>query len=583
MLGKLHHLKRLVAVALIIAFSAALLASCSVVIEDPLLIRVGDVEIRMSQYSTMFNESLQTYSQIYDFSKSEDMVKYQDMIFDRLVEYAVLLNQAKEKGVENSLTEDQIKEVDDEVEKIFADYTKSFVDQVKKDEIKYRELNDLYASRLTQEEIDSIPKKVDELVDKEFETYKAKVDESIKGEEEIEKAAKELLDADLAIERITYEDYLREKEEEVRFDLMFTYYAQDKGASNRDKALKEAKKTEEQYKAEARANTMNNKIVEVLQDQIKAEIMNIEQGADKKFYDDKVKEQTDKYKEDPAAFYAAQNAYDGAEEDNKGVMPLVVPDGYTRVIHILLKTPDPSATPAAPTATPVVTEAPSATPDATTAPTGTDEPTDAPAETEAPATTEPTDEPDTSATPEGSPTDTTAPTSPEPTTTVPQEKIDEVQAEIDKAKEACGFGTDAFDSEKFIKDFKALVEKYGEDDGMKNEPYKTLGYLYSDAIADKYVKPFSEGCKTLEFNGDVTGAVISDFGVHFIMQIDELEPKTVSFEDAKEAITKQLLDEAQVKHFEETLDTWLETLKITQHRNRIRAYTGYSQYYGKQQ
>ena len=114
---------------------------------------------------------------------------------------------------------------------------------------------------------------------------------------------------------------------------------------------------------------------------------------------------------------------------------------------------------------------------------------------------------------------------------------------------------------------------------MKNEPYKTLGYLYSDDIEDKYVEEFSKACATLNFNGDVTGAVESEYGVHFIMQVDELEARTVPFEEAKEEITEYLLKEAQEDHFDKTLDEWIETLDIKQYRNRIRAYSGYAQYY----
>ena len=159
---------------------------------------------------------------------------------------------------------------------------------------------------------------------------------------------------------------------------MFSYYAKDEGAKKRDEALKEAGKTVEQYMAELRENVMNNKIVEVLREQIKAEIQNIEAGADKKYYDEQVEEQKKASDENHSMFLSAQNAYDTADEDDKVVMPLVVPEGYIRVIHILLKTPNPNATPTPtpeqPKETPAPTEEPSETVDATTAPTTTEEP-----------------------------------------------------------------------------------------------------------------------------------------------------------------------------------------------------------------
>ena len=120
--------------------------------------------------------------------------------------------------------------------------------------------------------------------------------------------------------------------------------------------------------------------------------------------------------------------------------------------------------------------------------------------------------------------------------------------------------------------FDELIEMYNDDDGMKNEPYKTEGYLVSEAIEDKYVDGFAEAALKLKNVGDVSPRIETEHGYHYIQLIEKVEPKTIAFDDVKEDINTKLLTEAQNKLFSERIDAWIKETPITRYESRIRYY-----------
>ena len=120
--------------------------------------------------------------------------------------------------------------------------------------------------------------------------------------------------------------------------------------------------------------------------------------------------------------------------------------------------------------------------------------------------------------------------------------------------------------------FDELIEMYNDDDGMKNEPYKTEGYLVSEAIEDKYVDGFAEAALKLKNVGDVSPRIETEYGYHYIQLIEKVEPKTIAFDDVKEDINTKLLTEAQNKLFSERIDAWIKETPITRYESRIRYY-----------
>jgi ppiC-type peptidyl-prolyl cis-trans isomerase len=144
-----------------------------------------------------------------------------------------------------------------------------------------------------------------------------------------------------------------------------------------------------------------------------------------------------------------------------------------------------------------------------------------------------------------------------------------------KAKEGEEKDVDAIVAEIYKKietgeDFDALIEEYGEDPGMKNEPYKTEGYILSEANASDYYEEFATAALALENEGDITAeAIESTAGKHIIKKLGPVEAKTVSLDEVKDTIRELVQKEKEDALYKEHLAQWKEEVKIVKHYNRV--------------
>ena len=119
-------------------------------------------------------------------------------------------------------------------------------------------------------------------------------------------------------------------------------------------------------------------------------------------------------------------------------------------------------------------------------------------------------------------------------------------------------------------DFDALIEEYGEDPGMQNEPYKTEGYILSEANASDYYEEFSAAALALENEGDITlEAVQSSKGKHIIKKCGPVEAKTVTLDEVKDTIREQVETERKNDLYQEYLAQWKEEVKIVKYYDRV--------------
>lgn len=119
-------------------------------------------------------------------------------------------------------------------------------------------------------------------------------------------------------------------------------------------------------------------------------------------------------------------------------------------------------------------------------------------------------------------------------------------------------------------DFDALIEEYGEDPGMQNEPYKTEGYILSEANASDYYEEFSAAALALENEGDITPeAVQSSKGKHIIKKCGPVEAKTVTLDEVKDTIREQVETERKNDLYQEYLAQWKEEVKIVKYYDRV--------------
>ena len=140
-----------------------------------------------------------------------------------------------------------------------------------------------------------------------------------------------------------------------------------------------------------------------------------------------------------------------------------------------------------------------------------------------------------------------------------------LKADMDKAAEDCLAAVKDKTDEIYAKleageDFGALIDEYGEDPGMKNEPSKTRGY-YVSATSANWDKSFTEGAMALESVGDYTTTpVVGKSGVHIIRYESDATAGAVPFEDVKEALYDSTLENMRSEHYNSELESWISAL-----------------------
>lgn len=132
-----------------------------------------------------------------------------------------------------------------------------------------------------------------------------------------------------------------------------------------------------------------------------------------------------------------------------------------------------------------------------------------------------------------------------------QPKIDEIQAKINAGE-----------------DFEKLIEEYGEDDGMKNEPTKTNGY-YVSATSQMWDDAFTTAAMALSKVGDVSGPVLGQSGVHIIKYIADVTPGAVPLEKVREEIEAQALEEAKNDLYDTTVSKWVSEANVKTYVDRM--------------
>lgn len=116
-------------------------------------------------------------------------------------------------------------------------------------------------------------------------------------------------------------------------------------------------------------------------------------------------------------------------------------------------------------------------------------------------------------------------------------------------------------------DFDALMAEYGEDPGMKAEPEKTLGYLFNKDTS--FVEPFKEAALALKNVGDTTGLVETEHGYHIIKLVARLESAEVPLDEVKDAIYKVIESQKGQTLWNESVEKWTNESKIETFYERV--------------
>ena len=309
---------------------------------------------------------------------------------------------------------------------------------------------------------------------------------------------------------------------------------------------------------------------ELIEETLRAEITEVTDEQLKEAYDEKVSEDEESYTETPGSVGSAMTS----EDDDVYWFP----EGYRTVKHILI-VPDDEVLTAVKDARTALTDGQKAVDtlqdelDALNdddAEEAAEEPAEA-EETEA----EPAEAEESEA--ESEEAEETEAEEPARTAEQIQAEIDEAQAKlpdlqkaVEEAEAACLASQQEKIDEIYQKledgeDFEALIEAYGEDPGMQNEPTKTRGY-YVCSASTNWDANFTAGAMLLEKVGDVSKTpVIGGSGIHIIRYESDVQPGAVALDDVHDKLYDETLEDMKTEHFEEALDSWVEALKPEYH------------------
>lgn len=287
---------------------------------------------------------------------------------------------------------------------------------------------------------------------------------------------------------------------------------------------------------------------DLLEETVKAEIPDLSDEDLQAAYDDKVNEDKQAYADSASAFESAMSSGDE--------IVAWVPEGYRTVKHILVKPEDDVLT----TVTDARAELSTAKNELNTFENELSELSDKEAEAE-------DAEADAAAEDAGAAR----------TAEAIQADIDKTKADIEakqkaveEAEAACLASVKDKTDEIYAKieageDFASLIEEYGEDPGMKNEPTASRGY-YVCAAKGNWDENFNDGAMSLQKVGDVTMTpVVSSSGVHIIRYESDVTAGPVPLEDIREKLHDTTLQDRKDDHYDDILSGIVEALNPVYH------------------
>jgi parvulin-like peptidyl-prolyl isomerase len=116
-------------------------------------------------------------------------------------------------------------------------------------------------------------------------------------------------------------------------------------------------------------------------------------------------------------------------------------------------------------------------------------------------------------------------------------------------------------------DFDALIAEYGQDPGMKTEPYKTSGYQIG--AKSSFVPEFLEASMGLASVGDTTGLVATDYGYHIIKYASIAPSGAIPLDEVKESIRSSLLIVRQNEAYSALIEQWKKETTIKRNLQKM--------------
>ncbi|MBR5344415.1 MAG: peptidylprolyl isomerase [Clostridia bacterium] len=133
------------------------------------------------------------------------------------------------------------------------------------------------------------------------------------------------------------------------------------------------------------------------------------------------------------------------------------------------------------------------------------------------------------------------------------------QAVIDSVRETLDAIDAALDEGK---SFDELIALYGTDSGMTVEPALSQGYLVSEGSLE-YDSTFVQGVFGIEHPGEISDPVVTSFGVHLILYVDDIAEGPTPLTDAmREDYRETLLADKEDEIYSAMVEHWISQAEI---------------------
>ncbi|MBQ6595753.1 MAG: hypothetical protein IJH78_08870 [Clostridia bacterium] len=116
--------------------------------------------------------------------------------------------------------------------------------------------------------------------------------------------------------------------------------------------------------------------------------------------------------------------------------------------------------------------------------------------------------------------------------------------------------------------FEALIEEYGQDGEMVQEPQLSDGILVSAATI-RYSQEYVEGAMNLGEPGDVSVPLHDSKGVYIVKYVGEAPSGAIPIEKLRETLTEEVLGEKREQAYEEQITAWINEAEPKYYPDRL--------------
>lgn len=117
-------------------------------------------------------------------------------------------------------------------------------------------------------------------------------------------------------------------------------------------------------------------------------------------------------------------------------------------------------------------------------------------------------------------------------------------------------------------DFDALIERYGDDEGMKDAAIRERGY-YVAANSLLWPQEMIDAAMALEKAGDVSAPARVGDGVCILQYLGEVPAGEVPLDQVRDALQAETLEDRQYDAYEAQVDAWLDEANVKYYPERM--------------